>query len=85
MRGSLNMSFLKLKYVIQFIVCASDLLVLLAFIVLCLNIKTGSVEGVLLFAVLTYYAYKSVGGLSHWKKETRQKFYDNYDKLTGCK
>ncbi len=72
-----------LKYFLTFVVCISDFMILAAMATIIFNVSC-SPAGFLVVLILfygVYKAYKQTGGLSHWKKETRQQFYKNFDQL----
>ena len=79
------MSWKWLKYVIQGIVFLGDIILLIAVIVLFTSIKLTPL-GFLFSLMLVYFAWgawKDSGGFFHWKKETRQRFYKNWDEMAG--
>ncbi len=79
------MSWKLLKYVIQSIVFLSDILLFVAVISLFISVKLSPI-GFIFSVALSYFAWQAwqcSGGFSHWKKETRQNFYKNWDKMAG--
>lgn len=76
-----------LKYFIQFTVCVSDFILIAAILTVVFGIS-HSLASFIFFAILICGAgkvWKSTGGLSHWKKETRQRFYKNWDSICDGK
>ncbi len=72
-----------LKYLIQFMVCASDFLLLGATVILFFGISYSLISFIFVLILYNglYKTWKKTGGLSHWKKETRQQFYKNWDSI----
>jgi len=76
-----------LKYFLQFVVCASDFILIAAILTAVFGIS-HSLGTIIFFTILiagTCKVWKETGGLSHWKKETRQQFYKNWDDVCDGK
>ena len=76
-----------LKYFITFIVCISDFMVLTAIATIIFGMS-HSIDSIIFFLILFIgisNVWKQTGGLSHWKKETSQQFYKNWDLICDKK
>lgn len=77
------MFFRWLKYFIQVAVFLTDFLLIAACAVFVfgINHNPGSAVFAIILIYCTYKTWRSAGGAGHWKKETRQQFYENWDSL----
>jgi hypothetical protein len=78
-----------MKFLIQAMVMFSDVLIVLAAIVLFYSVfKMGSVIFALIVTVLlltTYRTWKDQGGFIAWTKKGRQAFFKNWDEINERK